>query len=332
MHARRAYIVYNTISEYEHTAMAHLNTIAVVKSSFLGKPNYICSRYLTIGRQYKLRPDFVRRLVRSYFKTNRTKATCRLLEISCSYRYKAWNWIEIVKRNEIQIHTELEEDTYSGTIFDPPQGPVRPPQLVLIKKNHLQELFDQLGVAAGGVGLPLVIDAGRLGLEQVRRAVVVEAGDQARYAERSAPVALRVLLLDGGHEPGYVLGGDGLAERQVLRLALHLRAVDDDARVRRQSGERHHDVRVQRADLAHRPFLLQHRYGLLLHAEHHAVGAQHADGRAPLAHRFLRVLHLQQMAVGREHRDRSVVAAGHGGAASVGDWWATRQKTFGERA
>lgn len=146
----------------------------------------------------------------------------------------------------------------------------------------------------------------------MRRAVVIEPGDQARYAERPATVALRVLLFDGRDETRDVLGGDRLAERQVLRLALHLGPVDDDTRVGRQPGKGHYDVRVQRADFTHGALLLQHGDRFLFHAEHHAVFAQHADGRATLAHRFLRVLHLQEMAVRREHRDRSVVAARHG--------------------
>ena len=52
-----------------------------------------------------------------------------------------------------------------------------------------------LGAPADGVGLPLGVGAGGVGLVEVGRAVVVEAGEQARDAKGTATRGLSVLLL-----------------------------------------------------------------------------------------------------------------------------------------
>ena len=86
--------------------------------------------------------------------------------------------------------------------------------------------------------LPLVVGAGRVRLVEVRRAVVVEAADQTRDAERPASVALRVALLQGGHVARDVLQGDRVLHGQTVRLALEPRPADQDPRVGGQTCRR----------------------------------------------------------------------------------------------
>jgi hypothetical protein len=59
----------------------------------------------------------------------------------------------------------------------------------------LQEFPDGLGVAPDGIGFPLMIGSAGVGLVQLGRLVVVEAGDEAGDAEWAPAVGLGVPLL-----------------------------------------------------------------------------------------------------------------------------------------
>lgn len=71
--------------------------------------------------------------------------------------------------------------------------------------------------------------------------------------------------------------GDGILERQLVRLALDAGVVHEYAGVGTQSGEGEHDVLVDAVNLADGPVVLQRGDRLLLHADHNAVLSAHSD-------------------------------------------------------
>ena len=85
----------------------------------------------------------------------------------------------------------------------------------------------------------------RIGLVEVRGAVIVEAANQTRDAERSTAVALRVLLFERGHVTRDVLECDRVLHGQTVRLALESGATDEDTRVRRQTWRGQSEVRSE---------------------------------------------------------------------------------------
>jgi hypothetical protein len=86
-------------------------------------------------------------------------------------------------------------------------------------------------------------------------------------------------------------------ERQPVALALRSRSIDQNPRVRRQTGERHRDVIIQQLNLSDRSGILKLRNRLALDTEHHDIGATHADGERTLSHSFHRVFNLSKRAV-----------------------------------
>merc|ERR1719500_1583759 len=90
----------------------------------------------------------------------------------------------------------------------------------------LQELPHSLGVAADGVGFPLVVGPTGVGLVEPGGLVVVEACDETRYAKRSSAIGLGVPLLQAGNMPGDVLQGDRVLHSELVGLTLHPRLLD----------------------------------------------------------------------------------------------------------
>ena len=123
-----------------------------------------------------------------------------------------------------------------------------------------------LGVAPDGIGLPLGVGAGGVGLEERWPPARAKAHDERGDAERPHAPALRVLLLHAGDPLGQVLHAGALVQREPVGLRLYARAIDQHARVRGQPRERQADVLVHAHDLAHRTRVLQLGRRLLLHA------------------------------------------------------------------
>lgn len=71
------------------------------------------------------------------------------------------------------------------------------------------------------VHLPSGVNAGRLGLVQSRRAVVlVETNNQRTNAERADTTALCIPLLHASNILGDVFDGDGVLDSETVRLGL----------------------------------------------------------------------------------------------------------------
>ena len=164
----------------------------------------------------------------------------------------------------------------------------------------LEELAHGLGVAADGLRGPSGVDAAGLGLVEARTRVAgVEAGDERGHAERAHAAGLRVALLHAGDVARHVLDGDGVLERQAVRLRLDARLLDQDARVRVEACERQDQVVVDARDLGRRDArVLQLERRAPLAAQHDAVLALDAHRAGPALDGLQRVLHLEDVAVG----------------------------------
>lgn len=151
---------------------------------------------------------------------------------------------------------------------------------------------------------------------------MVEAGDEARDAERPDTSGLRIFLhagehyrvslfsgagdntegssylLDASNVPGDVLDRDGVLDGQAVGLALHACAVDEDASVGSQAGKAEADVVVEHGRLADGSRVLELEDGFLLGGEDDAVLAADSDGAGTLADGFERIVDLEEVAVG----------------------------------
>jgi hypothetical protein len=113
-----------------------------------------------------------------------------------------------------------------------------------------------------------------------------------------------------------------------VRLAFDAALIDQNPGVSRKSGKSHYDVFVEKADLLHRPLLLQFGDSLLLDSKHDDVVSTHTHRSGSLLDGLLRVLdlqnvrslkestklissHLEEVSVWREHSDGPVIASRH---------------------
>mmetsp|Transcript_9726 Transcript_9726/g.36507 ORF Transcript_9726/g.36507 Transcript_9726/m.36507 type:complete len:215 (+) Transcript_9726:136-780(+) len=125
-------------------------------------------------------------------------------------------------------------------------------------------------------GLCLVLDVvpGRV-CEVELRALVVEASDEQRRAERSGHLVLFSVLPEAQCEIARALGerlhSHGLVVHEAVILALDSRVVHQRPRVANQSTDGYADVRVDFQDLLHAFGLQQLRRQPLLHRKHDAL-------------------------------------------------------------
>lgn len=108
---------------------------------------------------------------------------------------------------------------------------------------------------------------------------MIEPNDQRTDPERTNASTLRIPLLHAGDVFRDVLDGDGILDRQPVRLGLDARLVDENPRVGIQSSESETDVFVQQSDLRGRNSgILQLEGGGFLASEHDDVFTFDADG------------------------------------------------------
>ncbi len=109
-------------------------------------------------------------------------------------------WLVASADRNLDVLGARLDDFEEGTNTQLDTGIVRVGRLVRVVL--LQELSDCVGAAADGVRLPLVVGAARVGLVQVRGAVIVEADNDRRQAEWTSTTALGVFL----NKPGFNYG------------------------------------------------------------------------------------------------------------------------------
>mmetsp|Transcript_39612 Transcript_39612/g.114005 ORF Transcript_39612/g.114005 Transcript_39612/m.114005 type:complete len:274 (+) Transcript_39612:176-997(+) len=189
--------------------------------------------------------------------------------------------------------------------------PQRPVLLQVLRELLLQEVDDALRVLADGRGLPSVVRACGVCLEELRLAVRVETAEQGGDAEGAHAAAVCVLLLRAGDVARDVVDGRCVLDIQAVGLALDARFVHEHPRIRVQAGECQGDVVVHHEDLPDRPRVLQLRRRALLHSQDDAVLAADADGGGALPDGLKGVLDLEEVPVGGEDGDSAIVA-GHG--------------------
>ena len=195
------------------------------------------------------------------------------------------------------------EQTLDGQLYGRLLAHVGLPQL-------LQQLAHGFRRAANGIGLPPAEDAGRLRVEELRRAALrIKAGNQSRDAKRPHTAGLRVLLLRTGDEFCEELDTGGVGVRQPVGLRADARHVHKHAGISVQAGKAQREVVVNAAQLARcRARVVQLEGAAALAAKHDDVGALHANSTGAPLHGLERVLDLEDVAVGREYTKRSVVA------------------------
>ena len=183
----------------------------------------------------------------------------------------------------------------------------------------LQLSLGALGAGADGLGVVAVEGARGLGVVE-RGPVLVEAGDEQGDAEGAAHdrlLAVGALAEAQGEVAdglGAALDAQGLVVVEGVALALDAGVLDHAARVGLQPAHGAADVAVDLDDLLHRRRLEQRRRHALLHAQHHALGRRHPDGRAAQLDGLERVLDLEEAALGGEGVDAPVCAAAEASA------------------
>ena len=120
-----------------------------------------------------------------------------------------------------------------------------------------------------------------------------ESDNERGQAKGTHAAALGVLLLYPTDVSRDVLDARLVLERQSVRLRLKASFIDEHASVRGETRESDAHVIVHHLDLTHGARILELCGGLLLHAEHDAVGAADAHGEGTLAHSFHGVFNLK---------------------------------------
>lgn len=91
----------------------------------------------------------------------------------------------------------------------------------LYAKRNKNETYSFNGLLKFEDHLPSGVNAGRFGLVQSRRAVVlVETNNQRTNAERADTTALCIPLLHASNILGDVFDGDGVLDSETVRLGL----------------------------------------------------------------------------------------------------------------